>query len=135
MLRRLSLIAGSAAMLALSALPASAAPMHSTSTHKISFPGLHGVKAWGTYKKVSKGLKVHVCAEDTARGVFASGAVVVVYNSTRKFHTNLGAVAFGYHQSICRDMTLRYSAHAQVYTFTANNKGQINHRSKIKNLF
>jgi len=134
MLRRLFLIAGSAAMLALSALPASAAPMHS-STHKLSFPGLHGVKAWGTYKKVSKGLKVHVCAEDTARGVFASGAVVVVYNSTRKFHTNLGAVAFGYHQSICRDMTLRYSAHAQVYTFTANNKGQINHRSKIKNLF
>ena len=44
-------------------------------------------------------------------------------------------MAFGYHQSICRDMTLRYSAHVQVYTFTANNKGQINHRSKIKNLF
>jgi len=134
MLRRLFLIAGSAAMLALSALPASAAPMHS-STHKLSFPGLHGVKAWGTYKKVSKGLKVHVCAEDTARGVFASGAVVVVYNSTRKFHTNLGAVAFGYHQSICRDMTLRYSAHMQVYTFTANNKGQINHRSRTRNVF
>lgn len=134
MLRRLSLIAGSAAMLAFSALPASAAPMHS-STHKISFPGLHGVKAWGTYAKVKKGLKVHVCAEDTAKGVFASGAVVVVKNSTRKFQTNLGAVAFGYHQSICRDMTLRYSAHVQVYTFTGNNKGQINHRSKIKNLF
>lgn len=134
MWRRISLIAGSAAMVALSALPASAAPMHAT-THKISFPGLHGVKAWGTYKKVSKGLKVHVCAEDTAHGVFASGAVVVVYNSTRKFKTNLGAVAFGYHQTICRDMTLRYSAHAQVYTFTANNKAQINHRSKTKNLF
>jgi hypothetical protein len=121
-------------MLALSALPASAAPMHS-STHKLSFPGLHGVKAWGTYAKVKKGLKVHVCAEDNAKGVFASGAVVVAKNSTRKFQTNLGAVAFGYHQSICRDMTLRYSAHVQVYTFTANNKGQINHRSKTKNLF
>jgi hypothetical protein len=43
-------------------------------------------------------------------------------------------VAFGYHQSICRDMTLRYSAHVQVYTFTAN-KGRINHRSKTKNVF
>ena len=32
-------------------------------------------------------------------------------------------------------MTLRYSAHVQVYTFTANNKGQINHRSKTKHLF
>ena len=134
MLRRLSLIAGSAAMIALSALPASAAPMHVT-THQLHFPGLHGVKAWGTWAKVSKGLKVHVCAEDTARGVFASGAVLVASNSTRKFSTNLGAVAFGYHHSICRNMTLRYSAHAKVYTFTANNKGMINHRSKTKNLF
>jgi hypothetical protein len=134
MLRRLSLIAGSAAMVALSALPASAAPMHVT-THQLHFPGLHGVKAWGTWAKVSKGLKVHVCAEDTVKGVFASGAVLVASNSTKKFSTNLGAVAFGYHQMICRDMTLRLSAHAKVYTFTANNKGQINHRSKTKNLF
>ena len=134
MLRRLSLIAGSAAMVALSALPASAAPMHAT-THQLHFPGLHGVKAWGNYAKVSKGLKVHVCAEDTARGVFASGAVLVATNSTGKFSLNLGAVAFGYHQTICRDMTLRVSAHAKVYTFTANNKGQITHRSKAKKLF
>jgi len=32
-------------------------------------------------------------------------------------------------------MTLRFSAHVQIYTFTANNKGQINHRSKTKTLF
>jgi len=134
MLRRISLVAASAAMVALSAVPASAANMAS-STHKLSFPGLHGVKAWGTYKKVSKGVKVHVCAQDTSRSVFASGAVVVVYNSTRKLHTNLGAVAFGYHEQICRDMTLRYSAHMQVYTFTATNKGTINHRSKTKNVY
>ena len=84
MLRRLSLIAGSAAMLALSALPASLPPCTPAPT-SISFPGLHGVKAWGTYAMVKKGLKVHVCAEDTAKGVFASGAVVVAKNSTRKF--------------------------------------------------
>jgi hypothetical protein len=66
---------------------------------------------------------------------FGLSLVVVVKNSTRKLQVNLGAVAFGYHQSICRDMTLRYSAHVQVYTFTASNKGQINHRSKTKNVF
>ena len=132
-MRRISLVAASAAMLALSALPASAA-MAST-THKLSFPGLHGVKAWGTWAKVSKGLKVHVCAEDTAKGVFASGAVVVASNSTKKFSTNVGAVAFGYHQSICRNMTLRYSAHLKIYTFTANNKGMINHQTKMKKVF
>ena len=130
MLRRIFLVVASAAMLALSALPASAA-----TTHKLYFPGLHGVTAWGNYVKTSKGIKVHVCAEDTVRGVFASGAVVVTSNSTRTLHSNGGAVAIGYHQTVCRNVTLRYTAHMQVYTFTANNHGQINHRSKVKNVF
>src|SRR5262249_2984368 len=134
MLRRISLVAASAAMVALSAVRASAANMAS-STHKLSFPGLHGVKAWGTYKKVSKGVKVHVCAQDTSRSVFASGAVVVVYNSTRKLHTNLGAVAFGYHEQNCRDMTWLSPAQMRVYTFPATNKGTINHRSKTRNVY
>jgi hypothetical protein len=132
-MRRISLAAASAAMLALSALPASAA-MAST-THKLSFPGLAGVKAWGNYTKVAKGLKVNVCAEDMKRGVFAVGAVTEAYNSTRKLHTNLGAVSIGYHQTVCRSMTLRYSAHLKIYTFTANNKGMINHKTKMKKVF
>jgi hypothetical protein len=134
MLRRISLVAASAAMLALSALPASAAPMHATA-HQLAFPGLHGVKAWGSYARVSKGIKIHVCAEDTVRGVFASGAVVVASNSARTLHAKGGAVAIGYHQTVCRDVTLRYTAHMQIYTFTANNHGLINHRSKTKNVF
>jgi len=133
MLRRISLIAAATAMLALSALPASAAM--ASSAHKLSFPGLHGVKAWGTYVKTSRGVRVNVCAEDTARGVFAAGAVVVASNASRKFHTNVGAVAFGYHQVICRSMTLRYTAHLQVYTFTGTKKGTIGSRSKTKNIY
>jgi hypothetical protein len=132
-MRRISLAAASAAMLALSALPASAA-MAST-THKLSFPGLSGVQAWGNYTKVAKGLKINVCARDNKKGVFAVGAVVTAFNSTRKAHANLGAVSIGYHQTVCRSMTLRYTAHVQIYTFTANNKGMINHTSKKKNVF
>ena len=130
MLRRIFLVVASAALLALSALPASAA-----TTHKLYFPGLHGVKAWGTYVKTSKGIKIHVCAEDTVRGVFASGAVVETWNSTRTLHAKGGAVAVGYHQTVCRNVTLRYTAHMKIYTFTANNTGYINHRSKTKNIF
>jgi len=133
-MRRISLVAASAAMLALSALPASAATMGST-THSLSFPGLSGVKAWGNYTKVSKGIKVNVCAEDMVKSTFAVGAVTVASNASGKLHTNLGAVAFGYHQTVCRSMTLRYSAHLHVYTFTANNKGMINHKSKTKKVF
>ena len=134
MLRRISLIAASTAMLALSALPASASAMPS-STHKLSFPGLHGVKAWGTYVKTSRGVRVAVCAEDTSRSVFAAGAVVVASNASKKFHANVGAVAFGYHQEICRSMTLRYTAHLNVYTFTGTKKGTIGSRSKTKTIY
>ena len=133
MLRRISLIAASTAMLALSALPASAAMQ--SSTQKFSFPGLHGVKAWGTYVKTSRGIRVNVCAEDTARNVFAAGAVVVASNASKQFHTNVGAVAFGYHQEICRSLTLRYTAHLQIYTFTGTKKGMIGSRSKTKNVY
>ena len=133
-MRRISLIAASAAMLALSALPASAATMGS-STHKLSFPGLSGVKAWGNYTKTSKGVKINVCAEDMSRSIFAVGAVTVASNATGKMHANLGAVSIGYHQTVCRSMTLRLTAHLQVYTFTANNKGMINHKSKMKKIY
>ena len=134
MLRRISLIAAAMAILALSALPASAATVQS-GTHKLSFPGLHGVKAWGTYVKTSRGIRVNVCAEDTARNVFAAGAVVVASNASKQFHTNVGAVAFGYHQEICRSLTLRYTAHLQIYTFTGTKKGMIGSRSKTKNVY
>jgi hypothetical protein len=136
MMRRISLVAASAAMLALSALPASAATMGSaTATHKLSFPATSGLKAWGTYTKVSKGLKLNICAEDMSRSIYAVGAVAEASNATGKFHTNLGAVAFGYHQTICRHMTVRFSSHLKVYSFSANNKGMMTHKSKLKKIF
>jgi hypothetical protein len=134
MMRRISLIAASAAMLAVSALPASAATMGSA-THKLSFPATSGLKAWGTYTKVSKGLKLNICAEDMSRSIYAVGAVAEASNSTGKFRTNLGAVAFGYHQTICRHMTVRFSSHLKVYSFDANNKGMMTHKSKLKKIF
>lgn len=134
MLRRISLIAASAAMLALSALPASAATMHS-STHKLSFPGLHGVKAWGTYDKTSTSVRINVCAEDTGRGVFAVGAVTLASNAGNSRHSELGAVAIGYHQTVCRSQTLHYTGHLRVYTFIAGNKGWITKYSKTKTIY
>jgi len=134
MLRRISLIAASAAMLALSALPASAATMQS-STHTLSFPGLYGVKAWGTYHKTSTSVRINVCAEDTVRGVFAVGAVTLESNANNSRHSNLGAVAIGYHQTVCRSQTLHYTGHLRVYTFIAGNNGRITKYSKTKTIY
>jgi hypothetical protein len=139
MLRRISLIAASVAMLAISALPASAATAQAsaaaTTTHKIAFPALRGVKAWGTYTKTSKGVKLYVCDEDTVNGVFASGGVALDYSAGWKLHTNLGAVAIGYHQTVCRTMTVHYTAHLMVYTATWTKTGRVGTRSPNKVLY
>ena len=133
MMRRISLAVASAAMLALSAVPASTA-MAST-PHKLSFPAISGLKAWGTYTKVAKGVKLNVCAQDTSRSTYAVGAVALASNSTYKMHTNLGAVAFGDHAVICRTMTLRFTSHLQVYSISLNNRGMITHKTKLKTIY
>ena len=134
MLRRLSAIAAGATMLALSALPASAATMQS-STHKLSFPSLRGVVAWGSYTKTSKGVKLSVCAGDTVRGEFAAGAVAVASNATGKLYVKFGAVDIGYREAVCRSMTVRYTAHLKVYTFTGTSTGRIASHSTIKTIY
>ena len=96
MLRRLSVIAASAAMLAASALPAFATTH--TSTHKLAFPSHSGISAWGNYKKTSKGIYINACAKDTGHA-FAVAAVVVATNSTGKKSSNLGAVAMGHNHT------------------------------------
>jgi hypothetical protein len=132
MLRRLSVIAAAAAMLVLSALPASAAP-HS-STHKLSFPGHSGISAWGNYKKTSKGIYVNVCVKDTGHA-FAVGAVVVATNSSGSHSSNLGAVAMGHGTGQCRFGTIPYSAHLKTYLISYNSHGYVSYKSKDKKIF
>jgi len=132
MLRRLSVIAASVAMLALSALPASATTY--SATHKLSFPSHSGISAWGTYKKTSKGIYVNVCAKDTG-SAFAVGAVVVGTNSSGSLQRNLGAVAFGHGTTQCRFGTIRYSSHLKTYVIFYNSHGTITYKSRYKKIF
>ena len=132
MLRRLFVIAASAAVLALSALPASATTQ--SSTHNLSFPRHSGISAWGNYKKTSKGIYVNVCVKDTG-SAFAVGAVVVGTNSSGSLSRNLGAVAFGHGTTQCRFGTIRYSSHLKTYLITYNSRGLISYKSGYKKIF
>jgi hypothetical protein len=141
MLRRISVIAASAAMLAVSTLatvstlPASAATTRAaSSTHKLTFPGEYGLTSWGNYKKTSKGLYLVVCAKDTARSNFASGAVAVAYNSNYSKSVNLGAVAFGHGNTVCRWGTVKYSSHLYTYSLVGRSNGTVK-KSGYKKIF
>jgi hypothetical protein len=128
MLRRLSVIAASAAMLALSALPASA------STPKLSFPSHSGISASGNYKKTSKGIYVNVCAKDTG-SAFAVGAVVVATNSSGSKSSNLGAVAMGHNSTQCRFGTIPYSSHLKTYLIGYTSHGTVAFKTGYKKIF
>ena len=132
MLRRLSVIAASAAMLALSALPASASA-HS-STHKLSFPTHSGISAWGTYKVTSKGIYVNACAKETG-SAFAVGAVVVATNSSGSRSGNLGSVAMGHGTTQCRFGTIPYNSHLETYVIGYTNHGTIAFKTGLKKIF
>ena len=132
MLRRLSVIAATAAMLALSALPAFATTY--SSTHKLAFPSHSGISAWGNYKKTSKGIYVVACAKDTG-SAFAVGAVVVATNSSGSRSSNLGAVAMGHGTTTCRFGTIPFSSHLKTYVITWNGRGFVTFKSGFKTLF
>ena len=133
MLRRLSVIAASAAMLAASALPAFAATQ-SSSTHKLAFTSHSGISSWGTYKKTSKGIYVNVCAKDTGHQ-FAVGAVVVATNSSGSRSGNLGAVAMGHNTTQCRFGTIPYSAHLKTYVIGYTSHGTVAFKTSPKKIF
>jgi hypothetical protein len=133
MLRRIFVIAAAVAMLAISALPASATT-HST-THKLSFTSVHGIQDWGTYVTTSKGVKINVCAKDTKRSDFAVAAVVLASSASYSRQGNLGAVAIGYGQTVCRFGTIPYTGHLQTYVFIATSHGTISYRSALKTIY
>ncbi len=133
MLRRISVIVASAAMLALSAMPALASS-HS-SKHKLPFPSLHGVQAWGTYQQTRRGVKLYVCTKDTG-GSFAVAAIALASNSNYKQTVNFGAAALGSGVTQCRGpVTLHLTAHLRIYTFILNNSGRIVAKSAIKKVY
>jgi hypothetical protein len=132
MLRRLSVIAATAAMLAASALPAFATTH--TSTHKLHFPSHSGISASGTYKKTSKGIYVTACAKDTGHA-FAVAAFVVATNSSGSRSSNLGAVAMGHNTKQCRFGTIPYSAHLKTYLIGYTSHGTIAFRTGYKKIF
>jgi len=139
MLRQIYTIIAAAAMLVLSALPVSAATMSSSttssSTHKISFPSLHGVDAWGSYTKIGTQVRVAVCAGVAGHDVPAVGAVALASNANNSKSSRFAALAIGYHQASCVTKNLLYTNHLRVYTFILSSHGKISAQSETKTIW
>jgi hypothetical protein len=132
MLRRISVVASCVAMLALSALPASAA---TSRIHVFSIPGVYGVRAWGTYYETGIRVRVSVCVEDTALSVYGAVAVGLAFNSSYRHHDNVGAVTIGYDHTQCHVMSTRYTSHLVVEALSGYKNGKVRQRGRLKQIY
>ncbi len=132
MLRGISLVASCVVMLALSALPASAA---TSSIHVFSIPGVYGVRAWGTYYQAGIRVRVSVCVEDTAPSVYGAAAVGVAFDSSYRHHDSVSAVTIGYDHTQCHAMTTRYTSHLVVEALSGYQNGKVRQRGKAKQIY
>ena len=132
MLRGISVVASCVAMLALSALPASAA---TSRIHVFSIPGVYGVRAWGTYYQTGIRVRVSVCVEDTAPSVYGAAAVGVAFDSSYRHHDNVSAVTIGYDHTQCHAMTTRYTSHLVVEALSGYQNGKVRQRGKPKQIY
>lgn len=140
MLRRLSMLAASVAMVGLCAVPASAATSaaHAT-THNFTVPAIkkHNlVKGWGSYTKInSERVHVRICVQQTGNA-FAVGAMAVAYKANGQ-HRNISAFVIEGHkgQKACGQVTfLFYGAHLKVHDFIGKG-GRIIFTGPVKTLY
>jgi hypothetical protein len=132
MLRRIPVIAACAAALAFSTLPASAM---TSQVHGFTIPGVYGVSAWGTYAGAATRVRVTVCVEDTARGVYGAAAVGLAFDSRYRRHDNVSAVTVGYHHTQCQVVLMRYTSHLVVEALSGYTNGKVRQRGKLKRVY
>jgi hypothetical protein len=132
MLRRIAVIAASAATLACGTLPASAA---TSPIHAFGIPGVYGVRAWGSYQDTGTNVQVTVCVRDVTRGVYGAAAVGLAFDSGYRHHDDVSATAIGYGHTQCRVMTTRYTGHLVVEALSGYRNGKVRRHSTPKRIY
>ena len=132
MLRRIPVIATCAAMLVFSALPASA---DTGRVHDFGIPGVYGIRAWGTYSDTGTQVRVTICVEDTARGVYGAAAVGLAFDSGYQRHDSVSAVTIGYNHAQCRAMVTGYTGHLVVEALSGYKNGKVRQRGQLKRVY
>jgi hypothetical protein len=132
MLRRIPVIATCAAILVFSALPASAV---TSRVHDFGIPGVYGIRAWGTYSGTETRVRVTICVDDIARGIYGAAAVGLAFDSGYQRHDSVSAVTIGNNHPQCRAMVTRYTDHLVVEALSGYKNGQVRQRGKLKRIY
>ncbi|HEX5303808.1 MAG TPA: hypothetical protein VFW50_43120 [Streptosporangiaceae bacterium] len=132
MLRRIAVIAASALTLACGTLPASAA---ASPIRTFGIPGVHGVRAWGSYQHTGTKIRVTVCVKDVARDVYGAAAAGLAFDSSYRHHDDASATAIGYGHTQCQILVTRYSGHLVVEALSGYRNGKVRRHSTPKQIY
>jgi hypothetical protein len=112
MLRHTPLVAlAVGALLATSALPASAAPR----VHRFTAPYLRGAYGYGTYVRSAHLVKLRLCVKDTRRDHLGAIASAAFTDKSENHYQNALTYNFsGAGHTVCKDFTSRLTGHLQV---------------------
>ncbi len=100
-----------------------------------AIPGVHGVRALGTYFVVGTRVRVTVCIEDTARGVYGAAAAGPAFDSGYQRHDIVSIVTVGYDHTQCRVILARYTSHLVVEALSGYKNGKVRRRGKLKRAY
>jgi hypothetical protein len=133
MRRTFSVVAIGAAILGLSALPASAAPASHPKVHTFTLPAVTGIHTWGSYSLASGKADITLCVKETASDVDLAVAVAVATNASVSKHQDIQIEVLGSGKQVCRSMVTRDTAHlyAEATSGTADGKSHMGKDIKI----
>ena len=132
MLCRIGVFAACVATLAFSAVPAATA---TSRIHGFSIPGVHGVRAWGTYHDTGTRVQFSVCVEVTVRRVYGAAAVGLAFDSDYRHHGNVSAVTIGDDRTRCRVMVMRYAGHLVVEALSGYKNGKVRQHGELNRIY
>jgi hypothetical protein len=133
MLRTFSAVAVGAAILGLSAVPASAAPVSHPKVHTFTLPAVTGIRTWGSYSLVGGKAHITLCVKETASDVDLAFAVADAMNAGVTKYQALEAQVIGSGKQECRSMVSKYTAHlyATATSGTTDGKSHVGKDIKI----
>src|SRR5580692_9256951 len=125
MLRTFSTIAVGAAILGLTALPASAAPASHPKVHTFTLPAVTGIKTWGSYSFSGGKADIKLCVRETASDVEYALVVATALNASVTKHQSLEAEILGSGKQVCKSLVTRDTAHLYVTASSATAGGKV----------
>lgn len=135
MLRAVSVAAIGAAMLGVTALPASAAPSSHPKTHTFTLPRVTGIKVWGSYYTARGKAHITVCVKETSSNVDLVSAVFTALNAKVTRHQSLAVQILGQtSKQHCKSMVTTDTAHLYAIATSGTTDGKA-HIGKLKKLY